>query len=383
MSTTFSFSPSETIFVPGGFNVGQTIEQVILISDVDGVVRQSTESKADNRVIKSIKTLLKKNISVSFISGTPIDTDRNLEIWRRGNLPLTQVFNQEFAQEISENRVSIFGVSGGHKMKEDGSFDVVDTYLPEHSWHFGKLLIQAFLQEVLAYGTASHIDAARAIQKELENLACQNFSSSHTVLEFYEVVKKIRDHIDPKFRLITNDSLVESQTSHPPWGLSLSSSWLQEEISSDAILSTLPHEHKQIAMGLAHRDNQKFNYLHISKTNKGLTTKRLLEEKLQSFQKALIITIGDTQLDFPMHKCAHIAFHVGLEKVWRDNFLPNCMMIRGAAGEDQQHVEGMLKVLECIKDGIGKSFDEFKYIPRQDSNGQWNLYSLREINQLN
>lgn len=38
---------SETFFVPKNFQKGQIIEQIILISDVDGVIREGTESKAD------------------------------------------------------------------------------------------------------------------------------------------------------------------------------------------------------------------------------------------------------------------------------------------------------------------------------------------------
>ncbi len=382
---TLSFSlRSETVFVPQNFQEGQIIEQVILISDVDGVVREGTESKADNRIVESFKTLLEnKNVDVSFISGTPIDTDRSLEIWRRGNVPLNQVFNQVFAREIAEKRVSIFGVLGGHKMREDGRLEVVDEYSPEHSWHISKLLIEAFLKEVLVDGTATQKEAAEDIQSELDSLAYTNFDSSNkTAPEFYPAVKAIREFIDPEFRLISNGSLIESQTSHPLWGLSNSSSWLRQEIhQGKGLVASLANEHKQIAMGVAHRNENKFNYLQIGKTNKGLTTKKLLEEKLQSFPKALIITIGDTQVDFPMHEYAHIAFHVGLEKVWLDNSLPNCMMVRGANGEDQQHVEGTLKVVEFIKDALGKSFNDLKYIPRQDSEGRWNLYSLEEINQ--
>jgi hypothetical protein len=375
---------SETFFVPKNFQKGQIIEQIILISDVDGVIREGTESKADILVVESLKELLQnKNVDLSFISGTPIETDRNLESWRQGNLPLNQIFGQLFAKEISEKRVSIFGVLGGHKMKEDGSLEVVDEYSPEHSWHLGKLLIQAFLKEVLAFGTPFGQNAAQNIQMKLDSLSNNNFHCSNiTAPEFYDVVSDIRNFIDPEFRLISNGSLIESQTSHPPWGLSESSLWLRQEIHQNTgIVASLANEHKQMAMGLAHRDKRQFNYLQVGKTNKGLTTQRLLSEKLQSFPNALIISIGDTQVDFPMHQFAHIAFHVGLEKVWQDNMLPQCVMVRGADGQDQQHVVGTLKVLELIKNAIGKSFYDFKYIPRKDASGQWNFYALRELPQ--
>jgi hypothetical protein len=137
--------------------------------------------------------------------------------------------------------------------------------------------------------------------------------------------------------------LIETHTSSPPWSTSLSAKWLKEKTThSDCLISILPLLQKQIATGYAKKDEEGFNYLLISKTNKGLTTKEHIKEKLKLFPKALIVTIGDTQVDFPMHQNAHLAFHVGLEQVWLNNSLPNCMMIRNEKGEDHQHVEGTL-----------------------------------------
>jgi len=55
-------------------------------------------------------------------------------------------------------------------------------------------------------------------------------------------------------------------------------------------------------------------------------------------------------------------------------------MIRNENGEDCQHLEGTLKILSLLENAIGKSFHDFKYIPKRDSSGQWNFYSIRELN---
>jgi hypothetical protein len=67
---------AKEIYVPEAFKEGQVIEQVILICDVDGVVRENVEAVADPRIIAAIKTLLEnKDVNITFISGTPVDND--------------------------------------------------------------------------------------------------------------------------------------------------------------------------------------------------------------------------------------------------------------------------------------------------------------------
>lgn len=377
---------AQEIFIPKQFEEGQIIEQIILISDVDGVVREGVEATADPRVIQAIKCLLEnQGIDVTFISGTPIENDLTLEPWRRGNVPLSKVFGFSFKQEVLQERVAIYGVLGGHRMKADGTMKVVDEYSSEISYELGKLLIYSFLQEVLHYGSAEQKAVAKHIQIELTSLETDNsdHSANLTAAGFYPIIRMIHEHLDPNFRLITNGALVETHTSNPPWASTLSSKWLQEEINQPQhLIFNLPQSQKQIATGYAKKEGEGFNYLLISKTNKGLTTKKHLEEKIKRFPKALIVTIGDTQVDFPMHQNAHLAFHVGLKEVWLNNQLPNCVMICNFEGKDAQHIEGTLQILKFLNEAIGKSFFDLKYIPRCNSSGQWDYYSIREIQSL-
>lgn len=377
---------AQDIFIPKQFEEGQIIEQIILISDVDGVVREGVEATADPRVIQAIKSLLEnQGVDVTFISGTAIENDQTLEGWRRGNVPLNKVFGSSFKQELLEERVAIYGVLGGHCMKADGTMKVVDEYSSEISYELGKLLIYSFLEEVLRYGNNEQKAVASHLQIELASLESDhsNHSANVTAAEFYKIIKVIHKHLDPCFRLITSGALVETHTSNPPWGSTLSSKWLIEEINQPQhMVFNLPQSQKQIATGYAKKEESGFNYLLISKTNKGLTTKKHIEEKIQQFPNALIVTIGDTQVDFPMHQNAHLAFHVGLKEVWLNNPLPHCVMVCNFEGKDAQHIEGTLQVLKLLNAAIGKSFFELKYIPRCNSSGQWNYYSIREIQSL-
>jgi hypothetical protein len=54
-------------------------------------------------------------------------------------------------------------------------------------------------------------------------------------------------------------------------------------------------------------------------------------------------------------------------------------MVRSKEGQDSQHVSGTLQVLKMLQDGIGKSFYDLKYIPKQDVKGQWEWYSIRDL----
>lgn len=377
---------AQEVFIPKQFEEGQIIEQIILISDVDGVVREGVEATADPRVIQAIKSLLEnQGVDVTFISGTAIENDLTLEPWRRGNVPLSKVFGSTFNQELLEERVAIYGVLGGHCMKADGTMKVVDEYSPEISYELGKLLIYSFLEEVLYHGNNKQKAVANYLQIELASLGNDpsNRSANVTAAEFYKIIKVIHEHLDPSFRLITNGALVETHTSNPPWSSTLSSKWLKEEIDqAQHMVFNLPQSQKQIATGYAKKAGDGFNYLLISKTNKGLTTKKHIEEKIKRFPRALIVTIGDTQVDFPMHRNAHLAFHVGLKEVWLNNPLPHCVMVCNFEGKDTQHIEGTLQVLKLLNEAVGKSFFDLKYIPRCNSSGQWSYYSIREIQSL-
>lgn len=375
--------PAEEVHIPASFHEDRPFEKLILISDVDGVIRDGVESYADPRIVTAIEKLLQNpNVDVTFISGTPVANDFSVETWRQGNISLNKVFAGLFQDELHEHRVTIFGLLGAHRMKWDGSLEASDDYSPEVSFELGRLLLHAFLQEVLFHGTESQKELATSLNQQLDqlNLADPNHYSHVSHDEFADIVGIIRRELDPGLRLISNGALVETHTSYPLWNTAISSKWMAEEMEkSNYQVSALPPSQRQIAHGVAKRGDQELNFLLISRTNKGITIKRHIEEKLLQHPEALVVTLGDTQVDFPMHQYAHLAFHVGLEKVWKDNKLSQCMMIRGPTGNDKQHLEGTLEVLQLLENGLGQPFSELRYIPHCDPSGQWSYHSIREL----
>ncbi|WP_154017942.1 hypothetical protein [Candidatus Protochlamydia phocaeensis] len=372
----------ENGFIPLAFRDGRPIERIILILDVDGVVRDSTEAVGDPRVLSAIKALLQtQTIDSAFISGTPVFNDPSLEPWRRGNTPLSQVFGSFLDQELKENRAAVYGLLGGQRMTEKGGGEILETYSLEQTFAVGRLLLQAFLKQVLQDGTDEQSSLAVSLQAEIKELELKNKRQSiaATPEEFCQIAETIRQRLDPDFRLISNGALIETHTSNPPWHAALASSWFRQACEQPSFLPELHVEQKQISTGLAKRGDRGFNFLLICRTNKGLTIKKHIEDKLRRFPEALIVTIGDTLVDFPMHQHAHLAFHVGLEQVWQSHPLPQCVMVRDKMGKDSQHVEGTLQILQILQEGIGKPFPDLKCIQKMDASGLWQWHSPREL----
>jgi hypothetical protein len=380
----FSLSlQGDSFSVPQAFQDGRPIKQLILISDVDGVVRDNVESTADPRVLAAVKSLLEcSDVDIAFLSGTPIANDLTIELWRRGNIALDAVFGSSFTDELKKNQVSIYGAFGGHKMKANGDLEILDQFSLDTSFKISHLMIKAFLEEVIQYGREDQIQIAKHLYQQLDTLELQDLSQSITMTprEFGSIATAIRTHIDPKFRLMCHSPAIEIQISTTQFDISRIQTSIKHTLEASQIADHLPPE-KQIVSGKAKRNGEDFSFTLVSRSHKGIAASHHISQKKEKFPDALIITIGDTQGDFPMHHNAHIAFHVGMEEIWRKNSLSHCMMVRNSKGEGSQHVEGTLKVLQLIKDALGKSFHDFKYIPRCDAAGQWDFYSINDLQQ--
>src|SRR5690242_2349525 len=258
---------------PKPFPEEQVIEQVLVILDVDGVVREGIGAVADERVIAEVKALLSNpQISAAFISGTPVNNDTTLEMWRRGNLPLSAVFGSAFEDELSLGRVAIYGVLGGQCMRCDGTHEVLDAYSPECAFELARHLLLAFLKEV--GGSPEHRELCVRLESELNAITLQDPAQGSFVspIEFAPVVEAIREHFDPGFRLICNGALIETHTSNPPWETGICCSFLEDAIAQSPHLQALaPHE-KRMAAGYAKRAGEGLNYMLISKTHKGIAS---------------------------------------------------------------------------------------------------------------
>lgn len=353
-----SNSRIEGTFIPPQFQDGRPITHMILVCDVDGVVRKCTESSVDPRVIASIKELIADHkVDVAFISGSPITHDPFLETWRKGNITLDKAFDNLLTAELNTNRVAIYGALGGQQMTPKHQMETLEEYPLTVTFELGKLLLHAFLQEVEHDGTSQQQKISRALIPHLDSLKLENTQQSPriTAHEFGEIVLQIRSHLDPNFRLVNYGAFIETHTTNPPWNTARSVSWLKSQFDCPHLLiSQLPEEQKQLAAGLSHRGKDGFNFLLVSKTNKSQAIQKHIRRKKESFPDALIVTIGDTQVDYPMHQHAHLAYHVGKEQVWRDHPLPHCKLVLDKFGRDCQHVDGTLQVLNLLKQGIGK-----------------------------
>ncbi|MBA3721137.1 MAG: hypothetical protein H0W88_01885 [Parachlamydiaceae bacterium] len=351
------------------FHGGRPIRNIILVCDVDGVIRNSTEADADSQIIKLIHDLVAtQHVDVAFISGTPVSQNPSLETWRRGNHTLDKAVGKYFSKELEDNKVTIYGALGGQRMTKEG-FDITVQYPPVIMFELGKLLLHAFLEDVKDIGTSQQIKYTENLKILIDELELQNKHQISTVTanEFSEVVFKIHSQLDSNFRLVSYGAFVESQTSNPPWNAARSLEWIKKQLNCpDLLISKFPEEQKQLAMGLAHRGKDGFNFLMISKTNKSHTIKKHLQEKLLLYPDALIVTIGDTQVDFPMHQHAHLSYHVGQEEVWKNHSLPHCILVQDKIGRDRQHVNGTHYVLNSLKNNIGKPLADWN-IPLKDN----------------
>lgn len=358
------FSSFADGYIPLQFNGGQPVEQLILVCDVDGVVRKSTQNDADPRIVTAIKGLIKEHdVDVAFISGSPVSQNPLLENWRRGNSTLDKTVGKFFGPELKAGSVAIYGSLGGQCMTPDCQTKFIDTYSPQAIFEISKLLFFAFLGEIENDGSQMQKKFAADLKSQLEVLKLEDTGqpSSVTPNEFRELVLKIHSGLDPHFKLISYGAFVESHTSNPPWNTFWSFQWLKSQLDCSHLeLSRLDEEQKHVATGLAYRGDGDFNFLMISKTNKSLTLRRHIQERLLQYPEALIVTIGDTQVDFPMHAHAHLAFHVGQEEVWKNHNLSHCLLVRDQFGSDNQHVDGTLHVLNLLKNNLGKPIRDWK-----------------------
>ncbi len=317
------------------------MHQILLILDVDGVVRESIEALADPRVIQGVKSLLEHpRVRVVFLSGSAVVNDPTLEPWRRGNTPLSVVFGGVFEEELQSGRVSIYGMLGDQRLQAGGIHEVLDVYPLETTFELARLLTHAFLQEVFLEGTPKEREIATQLEKELSQLTLSNPHQppDATPEEFSRLASQIRSSFDPEWRLVSNGATAETQVFSSRYRPERALSFVKERVPIPVNLAT----------GHAKKGDLPFHFLLISRTHKGHATQRLVRDH----QEAYVITVGDTQIDFPMHKEAHLSFHVGLASVWQAQALPHCHLVRDRSGCDAQHVEGTLSVLNFLDSQI-------------------------------
>lgn len=375
------------VWIPRQFLQGEPLQEICGIFDVDGVVRLGTKGRdafPNPRVLENIQTLLRTNRAfIAFISGSPAANDQGLEEWRRGNVPLTEVFGSVFSHDIQAGRVEIFGGFGGQKVTPQGRGELVDGYTLECSFELTRMMIRVFLEIVVdKYGPTS--TQGEAAQKLLQSLLSVRLGegphqTDATALEFEPIVRDILRDIDPGFRIINNGPSVAMKCPQALRGVRIAPELIQEKMNQAPCLASLAPMQKQVSSGIEKRDGIDFTYVVVSKTNKEPTTQKIIAQAQRILPHAFHVSFGDGAADYQMHKYASLAFHVGSSDIYTANPLSQCVMVSGPNGEDKRYVDGTAEVLQRLIEGFGKSFYDFQYIPKRSVSGMVRYCSLREL----
>lgn len=339
---------------------------VLLLLDVDGVVRSNVEGRADPGVISAAKRLMVHPAvhSVVFCSGSSVDNDTSIEEWRRGNLPLRRAFENCFSDaELRSNKVAIYGQVGVQRLRSATEVETLQSFTVHEQCVIGCTLLQFYLlarskeddqqREHIKrlYTEASAIFADLMLMGQGIGQANSSSSSPKCTSGIFErIAESIRSTIDPMFRLVSQEGVVEFHSSCV-YDIHTAPTSVQRKLAALELerLSKL-----NVFSGVAHRGGEEFAYLVVMLSNKGLAATSILASAgaESDGKKVSLVTIGDGGVDYPMHAKADASFHVGRTDVWeagvRDGHHTS-LVISGATGEGSQHVRGTQFILEELE----------------------------------
>eukprot|EP00760_Papus_ankaliazontas_P015611 PhM_4_TR1661/c0_g1_i1/m.56349 len=95
-------------------------------------------------------------------------------------------------------------------------------------------------------------------------------------------------------------------------------------------------------------------FLIVTLKNKGDAVRELLQDETHKMTTTTCVTVGDTTIDFSMHKVADLAFHVGRRSVWEmaleddTSGLGHMRMLVGPNGEDNVAMAGTAMILQSL-----------------------------------
>jgi hypothetical protein len=359
----------------------RTMARFLVILDVDGVTRRGVTDVADPRVLRLVQRCLAHNaadataataaVRVVFLSGTPARVHDHAadasEDWRRANVGLDSIFGDMVAPLLAAGTVSIYGQLGMDRLSVGSNGEVVGESVGKYSagevscicghllgWYF-KMAAEAHAAEA-AEGLKLLAAAGAAMTAETPAVPTPD--------AYAAVCGFIRARLDPHFRLISNGGNIEFHDvalMHHGAPMPAVIAELRALLDADAAsFAKVPSP----SGGVAHRGDVEFRFLIVTLTNKGATVDRLVTEDAALAPAAArrrILTVGDTQIDYPMHSRADVAFHVGAAAVWEahrgDAALQHVNMVAGNDGRDMQNTDGTVAVLEALDaaltDGTG------------------------------
>lgn len=339
--------------------------------------------KVDPRIAASFKRMLQEqNVEVVIISGSPAVNDQTVDEWRRANTPLRDAFGDLFTEEIRAKKMRIFGCLGGQELTAEGGAQ--GDYPLKTSFGLSHLLLEAFLRELSQHGSAEQKTLADRLQVKLSKveLEDENQPTNLTAREYKEIAETVCG-LDNLFHLVNNGPSLACKTTFP-WVTESTAAWVRQELEKRAEqLGLDPAKLPTVSTGGEKRGDIGMRYLLISQTNKGPVTEKLLAGR--DLSTTLVLTVGDGEVDYAMHEKAAamklgmgVAFHVGPKDIWDKKPLHQCVMVVDKNGQDKQHLEGTLHVLNLVQEAVGKTFAEFRFIPQRGSDGHVEYRSLNE-----
>lgn len=293
----------------------RSIEKIILLSDVDGVIRESVEDRELSfEMLEAIEGLLNtKRAEIVFISGSPCVNVPTSYAWQEDNISLYEIFYPPLKKWIEEGTVSLYGAQGGQILT------------PKGSCHFNEefLLDESEKENLFSFFLTAYSEGASLIPASQEWLLIAN--------EVYG--------LDKGFRLIDRGCEIEMQSTLDGWNLQQAKEYLTQCLPNASIVS-----------GAASRSGKPFFFLKVSQMTKEIGAHNFLKSKnVERDPSTLVVAFGDTQTDIGLYKVARsfdgLAFHFGKDGTYEG--AP--VIVRSVDGADNSHLGGAIEILRNLQ----------------------------------
>jgi len=341
---------------------------LLVVLDVDGVTRHDIKSKADPAVTDIVRGIIADEkegtpigLRVAFVSGSHSHNMGDIEDWRRGNLSLSEAFSGTFsADEFSSGHVRVVGQLGS-----DTCDPVVvaeqptpaPPLLPITSCRDAKEdappLVDLRGRQVASLSDSTRLSLLRVVLTRLGGLLLEsgNLTPEEHAGQYCGLLEEglaqsaaaplpedrapdaleplaafVRSTCDANFRLICHGACAEVGTrpQRRPLSAIRESSLafyrgLIEDLEAheDPAVSALS---RNVATGVGVEQGEEFMWCIVTLSTKEDACGAMIEEEVSrgSTREGLtVLTVGDSTVDYPMHRLANAAFHVGPISTWR------------------------------------------------------------------
>lgn len=298
---------------------GFLIKRMILLSDVDGVIRESVEDRElSTEMLEALEALLNtQKVEIAFISGSPCVKKAILYPWQEDNISLYEIFYHPLKKWIDSGSVTLFGAQGGQTLSSDGICRIDEEFL--FSNHEKENLFSSFIGAY--YAGTSAFQPRKEWVAAAEEIFC----------------------LDQGFRLIDRGCEIEMQTTCKECDIERAREYL-----------ALSEPNAVISAGVASRGENFFSFIKVSRMSKEIGAKKYLLKKNLSEGDAntLIVAFGDTQTDVGLYRVASyfggLSFHFGKD----GDYEGSPLIVRSESGCDNTHTNGAVQILKLLQEKI-------------------------------